>query len=440
MAEQSQVGQVNAERKPFVVLMAGVAGSGKTTLGRALAARLGLPILDLDTLTNPLLDALSDVLPGEHWLTGPHAPVIRSGRYAVLREAAAEITALGLSAVLVAPFTAELRGGTEWAELVAAVAPATVVVVHVDGSPALLAARRAERGAARDAFRPADAVGTVTGFGAGSGAEVGDAVPAGATVARGGAPVIPHLRIEAALATEQQLQRVLRELGVREPVDTSSTLLEATFDAVLFDLDGTLLDSTGAVLRSWETLAAEYGFSAQAVQENHGRPAGALIRAVVAPGRVAEAAARIQQLEVEDVDGITPIAGALDLLAALPPGAKAVVTSGTRAIATARMAAAGIPAPDVVITADDVTNPKPDPEPFLRAAALLGVDPARCLVVEDAPAGVTAARAAGCLVLGVGGTTPREALPADLWVDALDRVRIVPRPDGGFGLALAPLR
>ncbi|RFA07404.1 hypothetical protein B7R21_14450 [Subtercola boreus] len=429
MAEQSQVAQVNTERKPFVLVVAGVAGSGKTTLGRALAARLALPILDLDTLTNPLLDALSDVLPGEHWLTGPHAPVIRNGRYAVLREAAADLTRVGLGAVLVAPFTAELRGGAEWDALVAAAAPAEIVVVHVDGSPALLAARRAARGEARDAFRPADAV-------AGVGAGVGARAEAG--VAGVPAPRVPHLRIEAALATTQQVPRVLRELGIREPVDPLSPLFGKTFDAVLFDLDGTLLDSTGAVLRSWETLALEYGFSAQAVQENHGRTAGALIRAVVAAERVSEASARIQQLEVEDVDGIVPIAGALDLLAALPEGAKAIVTSGTRAIATARMAAAGIPAPGVVITADDVVNPKPDPEPFLRAAAMLGVDPARCLVVEDAPAGVAAARAAGCLVLGVGGTAPREALAADLWVDALDRVTIAPHPAGGFGLALAP--
>jgi len=175
----------NGECSP-VLLVAGAAGSGKTTLGRAVAAALHLAVLDLDQLTNPLLDALGSVIPGDHWLSGPHAAQVRAGRYAVLRAAAADLVGLGQGAVLIAPFTAELRGGTEWEELVTALEPATVWVIHLDGPPEILAQRRRGRGASRDAFRPPDSAPEP--------------------------PAVPHLRVEVSLSTAEQVELVLRHL------------------------------------------------------------------------------------------------------------------------------------------------------------------------------------------------------------------------------------
>jgi|GEM_PF-129345 len=390
-----------------VILIAGVAGSGKTTLGRLVAHALRLPILDLDELTNPLLDGLGDLIPGPHWVNSPYAATIRTARYTALLRVASDNVLLGQGAVLVAPFSAELTGGSEWHALEEALAPAVIFVVHVDGDAALLERRRAERGAARDAFRAADA-----------------------PVAT---PAVPHLRIEAALSPSQQLDRVLLEVGQRPPVDPRHPLFDASFDAVLFDLDGTLVDSTPAVLRSWGTAADAFGFDAREVQTNHGQPAGALLNRLLGPEAAVKAAELLARLETTDVDGVTAIPGAARMLDALPEGAKAIVTSGSRAVATARLAASGLRSPATIVTADDVSRFKPDPEPYLVAARMLGVSPDRCLVVEDAPAGVQSARAAGCQVLGVGGTTTSGDLDADLWIDALDRVEIEHRPSG-FGL------
>lgn len=392
-----------------VIVIAGAAGSGKTTLGRQVAQALRVPILDLDELTNPVLDSLGDVIAGPHWLDSPHSATIRAGRYAALLAVARDNVRLGLGSVLVAPFTAELTGGTEWQTLKATLAPAEIRVVQVDGDAALLARRRAQRGAVRDAFRSADA-----------------------PVAT---PMVPHLRIEAALSSAQQLDRVLRDLRERAPLDPRHPLFAASFEAVLFDLDGTLVDSTPAVLRSWEKAAATFGFDADEVQSNHGQPAGALLNRLLSATEAAEAAALLAHLETTDVNDVIPTPGAARLLQSLPDGAKAIVTSGSRAVATARLVASGLSAPATIITADDVSRFKPDPEPYLLAARTLGVNPEHCLVVEDAPAGVRSARSAGCQVLGVGGTTDSGTLAADLWIDALDQVEFERRP-GGFGLRL----
>lgn len=390
-----------------VIAVAGVAGSGKTTLGRALAAELGLPILDLDQLTNPLLDRLHATAMGPHWLSGADAVAVRDGRYAALRAAAADIVGIGVGVVLVAPFTAELTGGAPWGVLCSAVAPARVDVVHLDGSPELVRARRQQRGEPRDALRADDC----------------PARP----------PAVPHVRVDAALSTHQQLFRALRALGRRTRIDPSNPLFGAEFDAVLFDLDGTLVDSTPAIVRSWNRLADEFGFDPSAVQANHGRTAAHLLSRVLAPRLVPQAHSRITQLEASDTAGVTALPGAAALLAALPDHAKAIVTSGGRDVAGARIAAAALPPVGVVVTADDVRRAKPDPEPYLVAARRLGVPPARCLVVEDAPAGVSSAQLAGCSVLAVGGTCEPGDLDAGLWLDGLDRVRVVPR-GSGFGL------
>lgn len=383
--------------EPLAVVVAGTAGSGKSTLGRALAIALRAPLVDLDSVTTPLLDALPGDALGGHWLTSPHAAAIRAGRYAALRATAADALATTGRVVVVAPFTAELSGGTEWNALREALSPAEPRVVHVDGDPAVLASRRSSRGASRDAHRPET-----------------PPIP----------PAIAVTAVDAELSTAQQIARVLPALGIRRPVDADAEIFSRDFDAVLFDLDGTLVDSTASVVRSWRRFAEHFDVSMEALHANHGQPARTLIGHLLPPDRHAEALAHVTDLEVTDAVGLAPIRGAAAFFASVPAERRAVVTSGSVPIATARLAAAGYEQPAVFVTVDDVVNGKPHPEPFLTAAARLGVDPARCLVVEDAPAGIAAARAAGCAVLALTGTTAEEELTADLVVDGLDAVRL----------------
>jgi sugar-phosphatase len=218
--------------------------------------------------------------------------------------------------------------------------------------------------------------------------------------------------------------------AVTESVLRATTMAGRTFDAVLFDMDGTLIDSTPAVERSWATWGTEYGLTRSALQAGHGRPASQLVEALLAADQVDAGMRRIAELELADVHDITVLPGAVELLTSVPADRVAIVTSATRPLAVARINAAGLVAPAVVVTFDDVSRGKPDPEPFLTGAARLGIDPARCLVVEDAPAGIAAARAAGCATLAVTTTSDRADLAADLVVDSLTEVSIVPGPDG----------
>ena len=203
----------------------------------------------------------------------------------------------------------------------------------------------------------------------------------------------------------------------------SNDLGERSFAAVIFDMDGTLVDSTPAVVRSWMTWAQERGIPAERLLGWHGVPAASIVTALVPPEEVDDALARITELEVGDVADIVVLPGVLDAFDALVGAHFAIATSCTRDLADARIGAAQLPSPEVVVTVDDVTHGKPDPEPFLTAAARLGVDPADCLVVEDAPMGLQAARSAGCATLAVTTTTPAEELDADLVVADLSQVR-----------------
>src|SRR5262249_17289731 len=154
-------------------------------------------------------------------------------------------------------------------------------------------------------------------------------------------------------------------------------------------LDGVLVDSGAAVERAWEQWAARHGLQLDHVlAEAHGRRTTDTIRAV-APWLDAEAEARgLEEAEAADTDGGGALPGAASLLEVLPVGSWAVATSGTRSLATTRLMHAGLPLPEVLVTAEDVERGKPDPQPYVAAARALGVEPSRCLVIEDAPAGI----------------------------------------------------
>jgi mannitol-1-/sugar-/sorbitol-6-phosphatase len=181
------------------------------------------------------------------------------------------------------------------------------------------------------------------------------------------------------------------------------SILELPCRAILFDSDGVLVDSDAVVLRSWARWARAWGLEPDEVTAQvHGRRSEDTVALLVEPERRAHALADIDRYEVEDASDVTPIPGAVDLVRSMPAGAWAVVTSGIRRLATARLRAAGLPVPDVLVTADDVPAGKPDPTGYLSAAAALGQPPGECVVLEDSVAGVAAGLAAGATVVGVG--------------------------------------
>ena len=207
-------------------------------------------------------------------------------------------------------------------------------------------------------------------------------------------------------------------------------LVELDFDAVIFDMDGTLIDSTPAVMRAWTTWADEHGVTVEELAGHHGMPSAGVVRKLLPDHRHDAAIDRINELEIDDVHDIVVLPGAVDALEALSAARNAIATSCTMPLAKARIAAAGLVPPSVLVTADQVEHGKPAPDPFLLAAERLGVAPERCLVVEDAPAGLTAARAAGCYQLAVITTTAEAELVADGVVRNLGDVEFVPSPDG----------
>ena len=186
--------------------------------------------------------------------------------------------------------------------------------------------------------------------------------------------------------------------------------------AILFDLDGVLVDSLLVVERAWRRWAREHDLPAEdLLAVVHGRTAREVIGMFTPHLDAAEQALRVGGYETEHRGELTVLPGARECLSIARQGRWAVVTSGTRALATTRLEVVGLPAPEILITADDVTAGKPDPEPYRRAAAALGVTAAECTVVEDAPMGVLAAKRAGMTVLAVTTTHPAAALgQADL--------------------------
>ncbi|WP_020396658.1 HAD family hydrolase [Thiolinea disciformis] len=201
---------------------------------------------------------------------------------------------------------------------------------------------------------------------------------------------------------------------------SSTRVFNQTFEAFLFDMDGTVLSSIQAAERIWTLWAQRHGLDvASFLPTIHGKRAIDTISQLNLPHIDAQAEAQALTLaEITDVEGIEAIAGAESLLKALPTNRWAIVTSAPQALALRRIEAAGLPVPDCLITADDVQHGKPAPDCFLLAAQRLGVDIQHCLVFEDAPAGIQAAEAAGAQVLVISAThshlmqTPHPQIPS----------------------------
>ncbi|SED75506.1 sugar-phosphatase [Jiangella alba] len=195
-------------------------------------------------------------------------------------------------------------------------------------------------------------------------------------------------------------------------------------DAILLDLDGTLVDSTDSIARCWLRWCRQYDVDPARLADAHGRTTADIVADLLPGPMVSAALARIDEMEIEDAVTVRPMPGAAELLASIPAGRRAVVTSGSAVIAAARMRAAGLTPPGVVVTADDVLRGKPHPEPYLLGAQRLGIEPGRCVVVEDAPSGIAAARAAGMAVVGIVSTHEARQLEADLVAGSPAEVRI----------------
>jgi len=209
---------------------------------------------------------------------------------------------------------------------------------------------------------------------------------------------------------------------------------------LLFDLDGVLVDSTPAVARVWTKWALAHGFDPEeTVRLAHGRPSLATIRDLLPNADFVAENEVVLRGEIEDTDGVVPLPGARELLDSLPPDRWAIVTSCSRPLAEVRLNAAGLPVPRHLLTSDDVTNGKPAPEPYLKGAALLGFPASKCLVFEDAPAGVLAGKAAGAMVVAFRTTAADEELGtagADWIVRGCSSLSLVESDNGCVRLTL----
>jgi sugar-phosphatase len=197
---------------------------------------------------------------------------------------------------------------------------------------------------------------------------------------------------------------------------------------VLFDLDGVLVDSTPAVARVWTQWATKHGFvPEQVVRQAHGRPSITTIRELLPHADHVAENREVERGEIEDVEGVIPLPGALELLQALPQDRWAIATSCSRPLAEVRIRTAGLPFPKHLITSTDVQRGKPDPEPYIKAAKILDLTPADCIVIEDAPAGIRAGKAAGARVFALRTTAPDAELiesGADWIADNLASLRL----------------
>jgi mannitol-1-/sugar-/sorbitol-6-phosphatase len=208
-------------------------------------------------------------------------------------------------------------------------------------------------------------------------------------------------------------------------------MTQITCGALLFDLDGVLVDSTPAVTRVWSRWAIAHGLDPDdVVRKAHGRPSIETIRDYLPDSDYEAENSVVERGEIEDLEGVVFLPGVRELLAALPPDRWAIVTSCTRNLAAVRLRAAGLPRPERFVTCDDIKNGKPNPEPYLKGAALLGIPAKDCVVVEDAPAGIRAGKAAGARVIACRTTAPESDLKragADWIVDDCKSISLDPK-------------
>lgn len=212
-------------------------------------------------------------------------------------------------------------------------------------------------------------------------------------------------------------------------------------DGVLFDLDGVLIDSTGNIMRHWQVWADRNGVDINDINRvAHGLRTVETMR-LVAPHLDSEKEANLFfETELEDTSGIVAIEGAKEILSGLPANVWAIVTSGCLELVKVRLVKAGLPFPKYLVTADDVRDGKPSPEPYLAGAKRLGLDPRLCIVIEDAPAGVEAGKKAGMRVIGIASTHSRDALQekgADLVLENLSDLDIQVLQNGDLRLGIS---
>jgi len=211
--------------------------------------------------------------------------------------------------------------------------------------------------------------------------------------------------------------------------------------AILFDMDGVLIDSTPAVARVWHGWALEHGLDPETVVRlAHGRPSRTTIGELLPNSDIDAEDREVERREMEDIAGVVLLPGAQRLLNTLPLERWTIATSCTRPLAEERLRAAGLPIPRKMITSSDVKIGKPHPEPYQRAASILGFSASDCIVVEDAPAGVRAGKAAGARVIGFPTTVAfhdLESAGAD-WIVANCAAITARNGDGGLFLTVTP--
>jgi sugar-phosphatase len=201
-----------------------------------------------------------------------------------------------------------------------------------------------------------------------------------------------------------------------------------------------LIDSTPAVERVWTRWALEHGFEPKGVVARaHGRPSITTLRELLPGGDHEAENHKVEQAEIDDLQGVVPLPGVPQFLSSLPADRWTIVTSCTRPLAEVRIRAAGIPMPARIVTSNDITRGKPDPEPYLKGAATLGFRPEECVVVEDAPAGVRAGKAARMRVIGLRTTVAESELKAagaDWLLDGLSQLQFAGIERGELQLEL----
>jgi mannitol-1-/sugar-/sorbitol-6-phosphatase len=225
------------------------------------------------------------------------------------------------------------------------------------------------------------------------------------------------------------------DCSTKKQMTESNKRVEFDCDAVLLDMDGTLVDSTECVVRQWRNWAERHGLELEPILAiSHGRLTLETIQLVAPHLATWDEVHAFDAAELKDRQGITAIRGAAGFVSALPDDRWAVVTSASRELAQLRLECAGLPIPRVLVSANDVRRGKPHPEPYLLAAARLGMRPERCLVIEDAKAGVEAALAAGMHVIAITTSLSSEELGCTHSIASFEELHIRVRDSIGIGI------